>query len=89
MVFRAPLAIHFLIVVKEVWIDLVEEPLLASQCLLHGHERRACDPVDEGTCWPLVRKRQVEELKDLKEAAEPIDEPVFVLFCNASLHKQK
>ena len=81
----AALPIHLLVVVEEVRVDLVEEPLLLSDGLLRRHEERARDPVDEGTGGPLMRERQMEELKHLEEAAEPIDVPVLVLFRDASL----
>jgi len=62
-----PLTVHLLVVIEEVGVDLVEEPLLARDGLLHGHEERAADPVDEGASWPLVRERQVEKLQHLEE----------------------
>ena len=80
------LTVHFLVVVEEVRVHFIQEPLLPSYCLLHSHERGTCDPVYECSSWPLVRERQMEELEHLKEGAEPINEPMFVLFCNASLY---
>ena len=82
------LAEHLGIVVEEVGVDLVQEPLLAHQSCLHEHERRAADPVDEGACWPGVCKREVKELEDGEEGAEPVDVPVLVLFGDASLDRQ-
>lgn len=88
VVARAPLTVHLLEVVEVVWIDLVEEPGLSRHCLLHCHEERATDPVDEGASWPLVREWQVEELKNLEEGPETINKPVLVILCNTALDKQ-
>ena len=85
MVAWTSLAVHFLIVIEEVRVDFVKEPLLFRDCLLDGHESRAWDPVDKGTSWPLVREWQVEELQHLEERAETIDEPVLVVFRDAAL----
>ena len=41
MVAWAPLAVHFLIVIEEVRVDFVQEPLLFRYGLLDGHEGRA------------------------------------------------
>ena len=85
MITRTPLSIHFLIVVEEVGVDFIEEPLLLGDGLLGGYEGRTGDPVDESAGGPLVREGQMEELEDLEEGAEAVDEPVLVLFRDASL----
>ena len=81
----APLPVHLLVVVEEVRVDLVEEPLLLGDGLLDGHKRGTGDPVDEGAGWPLVREGQVEELEDLEEASEAVHVPVLVFFCDSTL----
>ena len=88
MVIWASLTVHFLIVIEKVWIDLIQEPLLFCYSLLHRHKKRTGDPVNESTCWPLVSERQMEKLEHLEERSEPIDEPMFIFFCNSTLEKK-
>ena len=83
------LGVHFLVVVEEVWVDLIQEPRLACDCLLHSHKRRTCDPVYESSRWPLVCEGQVEKLEHCKEGAEPINVPMLVLFCDAPLKSHR
>ena len=86
MILRTPLTIHLLVVIEKVWVDLVEEPWLACDCLLHSDEGRAGNPVDKGARGPLMSERQVEELQDLEETTEPIHKPVLILLSDSSLH---
>ena len=86
MVLGRPLAVHLLVVVEKVWVDLVEEPLLFGDSLLQEHEEARADPVDEGTSRPLVREGQMEKLEHLEERPEAIDKPVFIFFVYPSLH---
>ena len=81
-----PLAVHLLVVVKKVWVDFVEEPLLFCDGLLQEHKETRADPINKGAGWPLVCERQMEKLEHLEERPEAIDEPVLIFFIDPSLH---
>ena len=83
------LTVHLLIVIEEVGVHFVQEPLLPRYCHLHGDKEWAWYPVDESSSWPLIRERKMKELERLEEWPESIDKPMFILFSNASLHKWK
>ena len=84
VVLGGALPVELGVVVEEIGVDLVEHPGPFKERLLHEHEGRGGDPVDEGARGPLVRERQVEELQYLEEGAEAIDEPMFIVLGNAS-----
>ena len=81
-----PFTVHLLVVVEEVGVHLVQEPLLPSYCHLHGDEEWAGYPVDESSGWPLIREWKMKELERLEEWTKSIHKPVFVLLGNTSLH---
>jgi hypothetical protein len=61
--------------------------LLLCYGLLDHYKKARAYPVNECACWPLVSEWQVKELQHLKERTKPIDEPVLIVFGNASLKK--
>jgi hypothetical protein len=85
VVLRGPFAVHFLVVVEEVGVDFVEEPLLLGYGLLQEDKQTGTNPVDEGTGRPLMCEGQMEKLEHLEEGPEAIHKPVFIFFSNASL----
>jgi hypothetical protein len=87
MIFWGALTVHLGVVIEEVGVDLVEEPGLLQDDLLHENEEGRRDPIDKGACRPLMRERQMQELQNLEEGAETIHKPMLILFCDSSLYK--
>lgn len=51
---------------------------------LKQNKSRGGDPINEGSCRPLVSKGEMEELKYSKERPKSIDEPVLIFLCDSS-----
>jgi hypothetical protein len=54
--------------------------------LLHEDKQGTGNPINEGSSWPGVGERQVEELEDLEEGPKSVDEPVLIFLRDSSLH---
>jgi hypothetical protein len=87
VIFGSALSIKLGVIVEEIGVDLVEEPGFLEDVRLKEDKEGGRDPVDEGTCWPLMGKGQMQELKNLEEGPETIHEPVLIIFGDSSLQK--
>lgn len=79
------LTVELGVVVEEVGVDLVEDPRLFHNELLHKHKEGRRDPIYEGTRGPCVGEREMQELQHLEEGTETIHEPMLIFFSDASL----
>jgi hypothetical protein len=85
MVGRCTLAIHLVVIVEEVRIDLVKHEGLLHYVVLKEDEERGRDPINKCPCRPSVREWEMQKLQYLEEATEPIYKPVLILFGDPSL----
>ena len=84
MIFRRSFPEHFRIIVEEIRVNFIQEPLFSGNGPLQKHKWRAAYPIYKGSGRPGVSERQMKKLEDCEEGSEPINIPVLVLFCYAS-----